>query len=134
MRLPWVSRERYDELHADLERTRAELASERDRSFRLFNFLNWRTAGGVAFDTSMLPEAYQPTAQAAAPANDSKTAETMRAVRAPGQARRDISKFEVEQERALERGAIGRHPISKEQVSLVNELNKAADEGQRAAG
>jgi hypothetical protein len=131
MRFPFVSRERYDEQRVELERTRAELAAERDRTQHLWNFLNWRTAGGVAFDTSMLPEPYQP--KAAAPTSDATAAadKVIRAARAPGQVRRDLSKFELEAEQDFARG---RRPISKEQVSLVSELNKAADEGQKAAG
>jgi len=132
MRFPFVSRERYEEQRMNLDRARAELADERDRNFRLFNWTMWRIGGGVAFDTSLLPEQYQP--KASAPAHDAKVTETMRAVRAPGQSRRDISKFEVDQERHFERDNSGRRPISKEQVSLISELNKAADEGQKAAG
>jgi len=135
LRWPLVSRERYDEQRIELERTRVELAAARDRNFRLFNWTMWRIGGGVAFDTSLLPEQYQP--HAAAPAGDAKITETMRAVRAPGQARRDISKFEVQQEHDFDKGNIGRRPISKEQVSLVSELvselNQAADAGQRDA-
>jgi hypothetical protein len=133
MRFLWVSRERYEEQRAELERTRAELAGERDRNFRLFNWTMWRIGGGVAFDTSILPEQYQPKAAAPA-ANDAKVTETMRAVRAPGQSRRDIAKFETEAEQDFAKGNIGRRPISKEQVSLISELNKAADAGYAEAG
>jgi hypothetical protein len=62
MPVPFVSRERFNEKRDELERVRAELAAERDRSFRLFNWATWRVGGGVAFDTTMLPEAYQPKA------------------------------------------------------------------------
>lgn len=132
MRFPFVSRERYEEQRTELDFTRAELVTERDRNQRLWNFLNWRTAGGVAFDTSILPEAYQP--KAAAPVTEAKENAALHAVRAPGQSRRDIAKFEVEQEQALARANSGLRPLSKEQVSLISELNKAADEGQRDAG
>lgn len=132
MRFPFVSRERYEEQRMNLDRARGELADERDRNFRLFNWTMWRIGGGVAFDTSLLPEQYQP--KAAAPVTEEKENAALHAVRAPGQARRDISKFEVEQEQALGRANSGHRPMSKEQVSLISELNKAADEGQKAAG
>ncbi len=134
---PFVSRERYDERVADLAAARAELTAERERNQKLWNFLNWRVGGGVAFDTNMLPDAYQPKS-AAAPAKavnpDGSGVEAMRAVRAPGQARRDIAKYEVEREQEFESATPRPLRVSKEQIAFVEELNDAANAGQKMAG
>lgn len=134
IRWPFVSRERYDERIGELTSLRSELAAERDRNQKLWNFLNWRT-GGFAFDPMMLAEHYQP--KAAAPpkaANADDGAEAIRGVRAPGQARRTLAKFEVERQQDFESATPRPLRVSKEQVAFVEALNDAANEGQKMAG
>jgi hypothetical protein len=136
-RWPFVSRERYDERVADLAAARAELAQERERNQRLWNFLNGRVGGGVAFDTNMLPDAYQPrggAAPAKAAASEGAGAEAIRGVRAPGQARRELAKFEKDKQEEFESSTPRTARVSKEQVAFVQELNDAANEGQKMAG
>jgi hypothetical protein len=112
MRWPFISRERYDERVEDIRTLRAELGFERERNQRLWNFLNWRTAGGVAFDTSMLPEPYQPLPRGTQPEkSEGAGVEAIRAVRGPGQARRDLAKFEKDAQQDFERATIGSRPV-----------------------
>lgn len=103
MKWPLVSRERYEERIQELRALQVALDLERERNLRLWNYLNWRTDGNrFAFDPSLLPDLYQrkpetPTKE------QSKAAETLRNVRAPGQARRDLARFEVERQGDFER-------------------------------
>lgn len=132
MKFPFVSRDRYEEQRAELERVRAELATEREHSERLWNFLNWRTAGGVAFDTTRLPEPYQPRAVAPQPVvtGDEAAKDPIQAFRAPGQARKDLAKFEIQQEAEYRRLNTGLRAVPKEQVSseaLPSESAAAGD-------
>jgi len=132
--LPFVSRERYDERVAELATLRSELAAERDRNQKLWNFLNWRT-GGVAFDPMMLAEHYQPRNTAApAKAANAEAPEGLRGVRAPGQARREIAQFEVKAQQDFEKATPRPARISKEQTEFLRELDDAANEGQKMAG
>jgi hypothetical protein len=115
---PLVSRERYDERVADIQSLRTELAAERERNQRLWNFLNWRTAGGVAFDTNMLPDAYQPRVATVTPKTEGAGVETIRGVRGPGQARRDLGLWEADRQQDFERATVGSRParVTEEQT------------------
>lgn len=128
MRWPFVSRERFDDQRTELDRVRAELAAERDKNQRLWNFLNWRVGGGVAFDTSQLPEAYQPRAVAPKSATAAEdTAKTTRAVRAPGQARSEIAMFEVRQQAELNRLTVPQARVAQDQPVASEEQKMAGD-------
>lgn len=136
MRWPFISRERYDERVADVATLRSELATERERNQKLWNFLNWRT-GGYAFDPAMLAEHYQPRAAAVpakAASTDGSGVEAIRGVRAPGQARREIAQFEVKAQQDFEKATPRPARISKEQAEFLKELDDAANEGQKMAG
>lgn len=128
-----VSRDRYNEQSAELARVRGELEKERDRGQRLWNFLLWRVGGGVALDTSLLPESYQPLARTAAVADtDEATKNTIRAARAPGQARREIAQFEVSAEIDYQKANVmHRAPrITQEQADVISHLNQSANDAQ----
>ncbi len=133
MKWPFVSRARFDDQTQELERLRTELAAAREELKTLNNWVLWRVGGGVALNPALLPEAYQPKAAPAAKPAEGATPINSR--RAPGQVRQDLARFEKESEEEYQRANTGRRPISKEQVALVKELNKAAAEGQmQAAG
>jgi hypothetical protein len=133
MRFWWVSRELYEETKADLSRARAELGAERTENRKLWNFLQWRTAGGVAFDTTQLPEAYQPKLAAAAHDDDEKP--STQAPRTPRGARAMLASFEADRQSELDRrsGTPRQLPhVSKEQAEMAARLSKTVDEAQAA--
>lgn len=127
---PFVSRERYDERVEEIKTLRAELASERQDNKRLWNYLNWRVGGGVAFDTTMLPEAYQPVPRAAAaPKTDGATGmESLLDAHAPGAVRKVLAKFETIQQQEFDRDKVGAATRVKQ------DQNEAAREPQPMAG
>ena len=122
---PWVSRERLDEKTTEIMELRSELAVERQANRKLYNFMIWRTGGGVAPDLSLLPEAYRPQPQA--PAMESKNGPQPVQRRRPGQARYDIAQFEVNKEMELQTGHTTPR-IPEEQKAVVRELNDSANE------
>ena len=100
---PFVSRERFDDQRADLNRLRDELAFEREQREKLWNWINWRIGGGVAYDTTKLPEAYQPKTVAAHPAASGDGPKAVpQGPRSGKQARRELALFEVKQQERLE--------------------------------
>jgi len=135
MKLPFVSRDRFEEVRADL-------LAEREYSKRLWNFLVWRTGGGVAFDVSVLPEAYQPRPVPATPPADGTAARPTQAVRGPGQARRDIALFDAQRAEEYE-DAVTKLRVLKAQtapaaqkavVEAINETANAAVRQVKMAG
>ena len=125
MKFPFVSRERLSEAQAEVTRLRDELAKERERNQKLWNFLNWRVGGGVAFDTSMLPEPYQPRVGGPTQKTEDAAAQVLRNVRAPGQARRDLAKFEVQQQQDFDRTKGIR--VAEEPAKAEEPQSKAGD-------
>jgi hypothetical protein len=126
-KLPFVSRDRYEEMKEELLRTRAELSTARLAHEKLWNWTVWRVGGGVAPDVTQLPEAYQPKPAPSAAASENKS--SIPPTRRPGQARQDIAKFEVNAEREYRQS----HPISEAQIATVAALNQAANEGMAQA-
>lgn len=136
MKFPFVSRERLKEKQLELDAARAELASVRQQHADLWNFTLW-LRGGVAFDTSRLPAAYQPQTPTAQPVNKSETPAGAPS-KMPGAVRRGIANYEQEKQDEADRleGRMAPPPrsVSKEQLHIVAELNQAANEGLKAAG
>jgi hypothetical protein len=135
--LPFVSRERFDDQRVDLNRLRDDLDFERARNQKLWNFLNWRVGGGVAFDPDLLPEAYQPHKPIAGrpPEQAGEASKALvNAARAPKQARRELALFEVQQQQKLEEMQGHSRPLPKEQAEVVARLNDTITEAQKAAG
>ena len=95
---PFISRERYQERTAELDRLRAELEKERAEHKQLQNWLTWRL-GGIAPDPGLLPEEYRRKQIAASPAKDEDA--TPSRLRRP--VRQELSLFEVRREAEFER-------------------------------
>lgn len=130
---PFVSRERYDEQRAEVERLRRELKQAVEAKEKLWNFLVWRVGGGVAVDVNSLPEQYQPKHQVfpSEPADEKKT-EALKSVATPRSVRRDLASFEVRQEGEMLRKQ-GRIPPEKSSteraVETITDLSKRAMTG-----
>lgn len=137
MHFPFVSRERFNDERAEVARLRSEVEKERAHNQRLWNFLNWRVGGGVAFDTALLPEAYQPRAAAVAQdavREEGKPKSSQPVKLASWQARGKIGEFEADRENAFERAVVPQANITPPagQIAVVRELHRAANEAQQA--
>lgn len=102
MNWPFVSRARFEDQHTELARVREELATERDRGLKMWNWITFRgIPGGMAFDPSLLPVVYQPKIAAPAQPRPGDDAEKM--AQQPRNARKNIALFEVKRQQELER-------------------------------
>lgn len=130
MKLPWVSRERFDEQRAEIERLRTELKQVAEAKEKLWNVMLWRM-GGVIVDVEALPNVYQPKP---APENKGEIAKPATATM-PRDVRTTLAKFEVKREGEL-MTKIGRpHPerVEPERAAVLSELNQAANEVTKAS-
>jgi hypothetical protein len=138
MQFPFVSRERLNDKQRELDALRDELATVRQQHADLWNFVVWRTGGGVAFDTSRLPAAYQPQASMPVTAEKADGTQAAPPSKMPGAVRRQIATFEQGQQTEADKleGKMPPPPrrVSKEQLHVVSELHDAANEGLKAAG
>lgn len=127
MNLPFVSRARFEDQRAELERLRGELQRSTEAREKLWNFLVWRV-GGVAVDVSALPEAYQPK-----PVQPVAACDTTKVTGKPTthDVRSTLAEFEVKREgEYLEKAGVPRRPIAvpPEQIEVIAALNKTANE------
>lgn len=141
MRWPFVSRDRFEEKAAELDRVRQELSTLQTEHKRLQNWVTWRVGGGVAPEPEWLPAQYQPKTYSAVPlqkaGNDDEAQLPEKAPVAPRQARSALAKFETERMQDFWRARGGSQQpknIPKEQIDLINRLNETVTEAQQAAG
>lgn len=130
--LPFVSRDRFEEKSAEVRELRSELAHERERNSRLYNWFIWRL-GGVAPDVSQLPEVYQPKVTPTPVDKPEATAGQQPQRRRPGQARFDIANFEADRELELMTGGARITRMPDAQKAVIIGLNDAANDGIKAA-
>jgi hypothetical protein len=127
---PFVSRARFEDQRAELERVRAELRHAVERSEKLWNVMLFRM-GGVIVDVDTLPLPYQPRAAEAARAKTEGA--KPKQVIMPRDVRTRLVQFEENQETEYMRQAGLSHKISAEQAAVVSELNQAANEAVKEA-